>query len=419
MKFSHKIVCVLSISLLMGWIVYSLLGVQIIKAIYEGRSASFLNNLIHGRDVHPVEFYLQMADRIIRRICVYAVILCLWGVLLVFMERSLETKAVFFGINLCLILIFMAEILLHFFKFNEEPAEWKYPSHYVRRDDFGLWRAWAGKHRIFVINKKTGHSICDVEYSVDEYGRRVTPVKERKKRDKFVLFFGCSFTFGDGVGDNQTLAFEVGKNTGQYMPYNYGFSGEGPFDILAKIENIDFKNDVKEGNGISIYTFIDSHIHRTIGSASLMGSKFNDIYYRETNDGRLVRAGNFETGRPLLTTIYRILDKSKILKALRITFPMRIMEEHIKLTARTIQEMQHQFARKYPLGTFYVLIYPSLTYGKLLIPYLNEMGIKYLDYSDLFDRRDPRFRLAKEDGHPSPLAYRIIAERIIKDLRLE
>ena len=117
MKFSHKIVCVLSISLLMGWIVYSLLGVQIIKAIYEGRSASFLNNLIHGRDVHPVEFYLQMADRIIRRICVYAVILCLWGVLLVFMERSLETKAVFFGINLCLILIFMAEILLHFFKF--------------------------------------------------------------------------------------------------------------------------------------------------------------------------------------------------------------------------------------------------------------------------------------------------------------
>ncbi len=80
--------------------------------------------------------------------------------------------------------------------------------------------------------------------------------------------------------------------------------------------------------------------------------------------------------------------------------------------------MKQSFNAKYPHGEFYVLIYPGSLAGERLIDYLNETGIRYLDYTHLFFNNDPRFCLA-EDGHPSALAYKTIAEKLVEDLGLD
>ncbi len=334
-------------------------------------------------------------------------------------DKHPNAIAVLFGCISCFVLIFAIEGSLRIFKFNEAINEVKYPVMYYEKYDFGVKKAQAGKNRIFSISKKTGNTIYDVEYSVGEYGRRITPVKNREQRNKFVLFFGGSFTYGEGVKDNQTLPFWVGRNAPQYMPYNYGFHGLGPFDVLAKIENIDFSKEVKEKNGILVYTYIDGHIHRTIGSMIVMGWMYDGAYYRNTEDGELVRDGSFETGRPILTAIYKILNKSEILRALKINLPIRFKDRDIKLVAQTIIKMQKKFKRKYPQSSFIVLIYPGSMYGKKLMDYLDEQGIQYLNYTKLFNAGNPRYYLAEEDLHPSPLAYQTVSEKIVEELNLK
>ncbi len=336
-----------------------------------------------------------------------------------FIDKHSNAIAVLFGVVSCFILIFAIEVFLRIIKFNEAIDEVEYPVKYYEKYDYGVKKACAGKNRIFFISKKTGNTIYDVLYSVDEYGRRITPVKNREQRNKFILFFGGSFTYGEGVEDNQTLPFGVGRNAPQYMPYNYGFHGLGPFDVLAKIENIDFYKEVKEKFGILIYTYIDGHIHRTIGSMVVMGWMYDGAYYRNTEDGELVRAGSFETGRPILTAIYRILNKSKILKAFKINFPIRFKDHDIKLVAQAITKMQKEFKKKYPHSSFYLLIYPGSRHGKKLMEYLDEQGIQYLNYTKLFNAGEPRYYLSEEDLHPSPLAYQTISEKIVEDLNLK
>ena len=59
--------------------------------------------------------------------------------------------------------------------------------------------------------KLKGREIYNVTYSTDAYSRRVTPVRAVGQADKFILFFGCSFTFGAGVQNDETLPFFVGQ----------------------------------------------------------------------------------------------------------------------------------------------------------------------------------------------------------------
>jgi hypothetical protein len=330
-----------------------------------------------------------------------------------------NTLAILLGLVSCFILISAIEGCLKIFKFSDASNEVEFPDMYYEKYDFGVKKPQSGRNRSTSISKKTGKAIYNVEYSVDEYGRRITPIKNRKQRNKFVLFFGGSFTYGEGVEDNQTLPFGVGNKASQYTAYNYGFHGLGPFDVLAKIENLNFYKEVKEKHGILIYTYIDGHIHRTAGSMVVMGWMSDGVYYRNTKDEELVRDGSFETGRPILTAIYKILNKSEILKVLKINFPIRFKDRHIKLVAETITKMQKEFKKKYPHSSFYVLIYPGSRYGKKLMEYLDQQNILYLNYTTLFNASEPRYYLVEEDLHPSPLAYQTISGKIVEDLNLK
>ena len=74
----------------------------------------------------------------------------------------------------------------------------------------------------------------------------------------------------------------------------------------------------------------------------------------------------------------------------------RMREEHIRLTARIIEEARTMlFTTQFPSAEFYVLLYPGVRRGKDLIPYLAQAGIKYLDYSSFLDWPHPELTLAR------------------------
>ena len=98
-----------------------------------------------------------------------------------------------------------------------------------------------------------GDVIYDTVFTIGDDGFRVTPQYGSKQNHR-INFLGDSFTFGEGVADNQTMAFYVGKmansrNAFRLNPLqvkNYGIHGWGVHQSLAILQSqIDHDADVQ------------------------------------------------------------------------------------------------------------------------------------------------------------------------------
>ena len=263
-----------------------------------------------------------------------------------------------------------------------------------------------------------GQLLYQETYTTDAYHRRVTPIDHPEQRHNFSLFFGCSMTFGLGVNDDETMPFYVAQYASRFRPYNYGVAGYGPHHMLAQLQRGNLTKEINEKHGIAVYTFIDHHIKRVLGAMreyTLSGVQV-PIYALDAHD-RLVRQESATFGRRLISFLSGGLGQSQILTYYHITFPPmpRIREEHIRLTARIIEEARNAFHQQFPNTEFYVLLYPGVRRGKDLIPYLAQAGIKYLDYSSFIDWPHPELTL-QDSIHPTAHGHRLVAAQLAKDL---
>lgn len=330
-------------------------------------------------------------------------------------------KDILIGVILTAIIVFGIELFFYWLNSKKVEDISTYEGGYMQgyfQDDEILGYKPPPNTSTVSTKKVNGKVVYNIIYTVDEYSRRITPETTFADKDKFILFFGGSFTVGEGVENNETLPYYISQLAGKYRAYNYGFHGYGPQQMLAHLQKSNFPAEIKENDGILIYTFIDPHISRAIGAMSVYTTWGKDMpYYTFEANKNLVRYGSFSTGRPFLSTVYSILGGSQTVKYFGFDFP-QINESHIELTAAIIEESRNNFKDKFGGEEFYVVFYPTISYNysKRLIPYLEKAGIKYLDYSAL-PWKGPEFQL-EGDPHPNPNAYRSLAELITKDLKL-
>jgi hypothetical protein len=263
-----------------------------------------------------------------------------------------------------------------------------------------------------------GQLLYQATYTTDAAHRRVTPIDHPEQRHNFLLFFGCSMTFGLGVYDDETMPFYVAQYALHYKPYNYGVAGYGPNHTLAQFQRGNLTKEIHEQHGMAVYTFIDDHINRVLGAmrAYTQSGVHVPIYTLDVQD-RLVKQEGATFGRRLVSLLFWGLGNSQILSYYHITFPPipRIGEEHIRLTARILEEARKAFHQQFSSDEFYVLLYPGVRRGKELIPYLAQAGIKYLDYSNFMDWPHPGLTLPDE-RHPTAYGHRLVAVQLAKDL---
>ena len=102
------------------------------------------------------------------------------------------------------------------------------------------------KPGVFTAKKlaANGEVIYDTVFTIGQDGFRVTPRYEAKQSHR-INFLGDSFTFGEGVADNQTMAYYVGdlvngQSGGKLNPLqvkNYGIHGWGVHQSLAILQS--------------------------------------------------------------------------------------------------------------------------------------------------------------------------------------
>ncbi|MBI4244664.1 MAG: hypothetical protein HY606_11290 [Planctomycetes bacterium] len=283
--------------------------------------------------------------------------------------------------------------------------------------------------KINSVARQDDEILYDVTYTIDKYSRRMTPLAGDGRKEKFALFFGCSFTFGDGLNDNQTLSYYFGEAAQKFEPYNYAYSGYGPQQMLAKIEGTDLKSEIKQNKGIAVYVFVGlgywmNHFHRAIGSMRFCRAMSVEYPYYYLNGEKLERKDGFISGRPITSLLYGLIGMSQIAERLNIDIPSSIGSKHIMLASKIISESADKLKLLLRDTEFYLLIYPiSSNYPayKLIEPFkvqLKNYGVKILDYSNLFDPTDPMYCISDQE-HPSSVANRIIANKISEDLDIK
>ena len=351
-----------------------------------------------------------------------------------FIHSYPRTLSLLIGIVLSLILLLIVEVGCYVLNISKEEkyftnnkilseSEDNYSKKHIRygyfQEDKLLGYKPPPNVKVSAIKKTERKTAYNVIYSFDKYSRRITPVDNHEKRTDYILFFGGSFAFGEGVNDNGTIPFYFSNLAINYMPYNYGFTGYGPQGMLARLQGSEITEEINEAHGILVYVFIDDHLKRAIGSMRVVSMWGHDMpYYTIDKNGRLIRKGNFETGRPVLTFIYRMIYKSQFAKFIRLKLPLRTNDDHIKLTSKIIEESRNEFRKKFNSNEFYVLFYPGPYRSKhreKMMHYLREAKIKVLDYAELIDMTKKGFSI-QGDGHPTARAHWCVARRLAEDI---
>ena len=382
---------------------------------------------------------LELDTRI--QIWFFDVVLVLLGLLLIWYSRSTpaasvlrrsirnypKTTALVFGFVLTVALWFSTEVLFYFLNHRRTGDRTVFENQIegiaisqgaAEGNQKDALLGYKPLPNLRMVSKMSfrGRQIYKVTYSTDEHSRRITPVQSVEKPNKFILFFGCSFTFGEGVQDDETLPFFVGQLASRYRPYNYGVNGYGPQQMVAKLQQGDIRAEINEPEGILVYTFIDDHIHRVIGSQHVAQNWGRYMpYYALDSVGNLERRGDFVSARPGLALLFWLLKNSEIARYFEVGVPHRINDQDFNLTAKIFAESRSAFSQLFSGERFFVLIFPGSSWGKRLIPYLEKDGVQYLDYSNLFDPAQTDLHI-EQDPHPTPKAYHMVAERLTRDL---
>jgi hypothetical protein len=267
---------------------------------------------------------------------------------------------------------------------------------------------------------KSHRLVYDTVYSIDAFERRVVPVPIQKGAGKrFLMLLGCSFTFGEGVSDDETFPAQVARRLPAYHVYNFGNLGDGPNNALAMLEDpsLNRNRGITEAHGDAIFLFIDDHLRRALGTMQFLARNRrgeNSPFYALSDD-RLVRNGSFRTGRPLATQAYELLGSSQLLRFFNVDLP-RLSETNLDLIAAMFERMRDVLQHSYSVDRFRVLIYPNSPTGPEFARLLERRGVETIDDSSIqIDQILSGHATLYGYRHPSPLAYRFLADLLVED----
>ncbi len=260
--------------------------------------------------------------------------------------------------------------------------------------------------------------IYDVSYTIKD-GRRYTPNSNNCSMD-CALFFGCSFTFGEGLSDTSTLPFYFNQYAGQrFKVFNYGFHGYGPHQMLAYIENY-ISKDLKPINGkkLAIFSFLPfDHIARDAGHSKWdrHGSRY------EVVGDSLKRTGTY--------TIWPEKIEDKLLKSFiynRFFLERKLSHRDLVRTTEIIKKSNTLLMKE---GiTLYLFMWDDPNECEYVFQnqdesdyFFNQMkrsNIKIFFLHNVisgFDQRINEYTLHKE-GHPNEAANKIIAQYLYSQI---
>ncbi|MHC4662520.1 MAG: hypothetical protein ACYS8W_12590 [Planctomycetota bacterium] len=264
-----------------------------------------------------------------------------------------------------------------------------------------------------IIHKDRKGIIYDVIVTTDKYARRLSAHQVENEARKHCICFGCSWVFGWGVQDFETMPARLGKITAGYNVYNYGKGGTGANDTLYRISRPSFLDEIPEKEGKCIYWFLDAHIFRSAGTIrSVANWAASAPCYELDESGDPQYLGTFAEARPVTTWLFRILATSPIAFMILDRVSENASEGDIKLCGGLISDIISNYHSRFR-GEFHIMFAPGSKYTDKIMNELKDCDADFIQLSKIEYNTDEKLRIPRE-GHPSALMHSLVAE-IVKE----
>jgi hypothetical protein len=292
---------------------------------------------------------------------------------------------------------------------------------------------WTIKPDSLVTQKLSfeGELLYDATYTIGPDGLRISSrsTNGHEPSTECALFFGGSFTFGQGLADHEALPFRVQEKSGQrYRTYNFGFPGYGAHQMLSALQHGLVRDAVQcDPARVShvFYQGITDHISRSAGRLWWWerGPK-----YVLTDNGGVRLDGRFEDNddfqdRSLVQILGAQIYKSMIYqKIVQGRYVRKYGHDLIDLYLEIVDEARRVALADYPAAEFHVLLWDEDNADNRAIREgLRERDIAVHLMSDILpnyqaDDLNVEYRIHVRDPHPNALANELIAQYVVREV---
>lgn len=307
---------------------------------------------------------------------------------------------------------------------NREADKFRYEGSYVGGY---YWNheilGYAGvKDAVLSARKVYGTQVLyEINYSIGEHGFRVSHTNSPAVTST-VFFAGDSFMHGEGVGDNETIPFQVGLMTEQrHRIFNFSFHGYGPHQLFRGLDSGLFSYIAGTNPSLVVYGLLTEHGMR---SAGLARWDRKGPWYEIGPDGHPTLQGTFEDQERSPEGLHRKrLDwLARHSSLVRMLWPERAKTTaaHLDLVIGLLKESQAWVEARG--GRFVVLFwdsYPNRLNDEMART-LEAAAIPVIKVGDLIPamREHPDAYFITHDLHPNPMAHRAVAGELVKRLGL-
>jgi hypothetical protein len=276
-----------------------------------------------------------------------------------------------------------------------------------------------------------------------------------------ITMFGCSYAYGSGVSNNETLLGNLSELTKRPV-YNYGFPGEGIQHTLFKLDFPNVNKVIKNSDYI-IQIFIGDHLFRMMGIMPYIEMVTYPTYIKDKN-GKMKLNNSFLSSIKYSYFIYYI-EKSIITRLLILynDYHSGSPEEQENYKNRSIiSKIENKLSEKFldyyfniiedhyiainnrikqinPNAKFIILIYPDIDlYNSILETekwnHLKDYGIEIVNVRhylpEIYYNKDNTnkdcfvaekycvINGTSDDGHPNELAWKMVANLLVNDLKI-
>jgi len=290
---------------------------------------------------------------------------------------------------------------------------------------------WAPQPDSVVTEKLSfeGEVLYDASYTIGPNGLRISSpsTNGHDLSQECVLFFGDSFTFGQGLADYETLPFRVHEKSAQrYRTYNFGVNGYGAHQMLSALQHGVVQDAVECDRAQVCHVFyqgITDHLRRSAGR--LWWEERGPKYVLTENggirlDGRFEDDEDYGEERSLIQIFGTQIFKSMIYQSVvQGRYVRKYSRNVIELYLEIINEARRAALAYYPAAEFHVLLWDEDNADNRAIREgLRERGITVHLMSDILpnyraDDLNEDYRIHVRDPHPNALANELIAQYLI------
>lgn len=279
----------------------------------------------------------------------------------------------------------------------------------------------------YVDNYRSGYSTYSLNFQTSKKNKLdyFRPISGEKYNDKKpILIFGCSFAFGAGLEDNQTISSKLSAAT-KRTAYNFGICATGIQHMLALIKNPNLYNKITQTPEHIIYIYITDHIIERLQT---------NIYPSPMTTNGINLTYKFKDNRLILDyKPFYNFSKNFIVKSLYYQADLKRRNEdqatkeyNAKLVKQIFIESKKEIEKKYPNIKFTIIRYEveddnaDIFEMPQMWSDLENEGFTVIKSSDLIGRK---YKYHSQDTnedyyHPSEQAWDMLIPPLIKKLDL-